>query len=93
VALGLISGALAGDRKATLDRDCAGVACPPSSESDVEAYNHFRTASIVGYVTGIAGLGGGAIILATMPRQPTDARKISTYVSPAGSGVVVGGTF
>jgi len=93
VVVGLITGAFAAERKQTLDRDCAGAACPPQSESDLLAYDRLRTTSIVGYVAGIAGIASGAVMFATMPKPPADARKVSAYVSPSPSGLVVAGTF
>jgi hypothetical protein len=92
LATGVVTGALALDRRATLDRNCNEAACPPGLETDLRAYDRLRTASLVGYVVGFVGAAGGVVLLATRPKE-SDAPRISASVSPAHSGLVVSGGF
>jgi len=76
VVVGIVSGALALERK-----------------SDLRAYRNLRTASTVGYVVGVAGLGTGAVMLATMPRESKTSTRVGGFVSPSYSGVALAGAF
>jgi len=93
VVVGIVSGALALERKSDLDRVCSDDACPPGAQSDLRAYRNLRTASTVGYVVGVAGLGTGAVMLATMPRESKTSTRVGGFVSPSYSGVALAGAF
>jgi hypothetical protein len=92
IAVGVVTGALALDRKATLDRACAGTTCPPSASSDLDSFHELRTASTIGYLVGVAGIATGTVIFATMPRRANSA-TLSPFVSPSHSGILVAGNF
>jgi hypothetical protein len=93
LATGIVTGALALGKKATLDRACDGPACPPGSEDDMRDYRRWRTASIVGYLVGAAGIAGGAVILATKPQSSGNATRIRATVSYGGPSVFLEGAF
>jgi hypothetical protein len=92
IVTGVVTGALALDRKATLDEACDGAACPPGFEDDVRDYRRLRTTSIVSYLVGLTGLAGGAVLLAVTPRSGESA-KLRAVVSPTGPRVVLEGSF
>jgi hypothetical protein len=86
---GLVTGLLALNRQAALDRTCRSDSCPPDAESDLSDYRRLRTVSWIGYVAGFVGVAGGVVLLASQPKS--DARKLSAVVSP--SGLVLSGDF
>jgi hypothetical protein len=92
LATGVVTGALALDRKATLDRACNGTTCPVEVQDDLTAYHRLRTVSFVGYVTGFIGTAGGIALLATRRKEPGSA-KVQAFVSASPAGVVVSGNF
>jgi hypothetical protein len=92
IATGIVTGAIALDRKAKLDEICAAAACPPGSEQDIRDYHHWRTASWVGYLVGLGGLASGAVIVAT--RRPSgDSTKLRASVSSGGPTFFLEGAF
>ncbi len=93
LATGIVSGALALERKSDLDRVCTDDACPPDAQSDLRAYRNLRTASTIGYVVGVAGLGTGAVMLAITPRERKVPAKLGGFVSPSYSGIALAGAF
>jgi hypothetical protein len=92
LATGVVTGALALDQKATLDRACNGLSCPPEVESDLSAYRRLRTVSFVGYIVGFVGMAGGVALLATHKKEPGPA-KLNASVSASPAGVVISGNF
>jgi hypothetical protein len=93
LATGIVSGAFALGKKAKLDQACDGPACPPGYEDDMRDYRSWRTASIVGYLVGVAGIAGGAVILASKPRASGNATRIRATVSYSGPSVFLEGAF
>jgi hypothetical protein len=93
IAAGLVTGAVALSKKSDLDASCNGPACPPGFEDDLADYRHFRTASIVSYIVGVAGIAGGAVILATKPKASPVAAQLRATVSYGGPNVVLEGAF
>jgi hypothetical protein len=89
---GIVTGAIAVDRKGKLDEACDGTACPPGYEQDIREYRHWRTASWVGYLVGLGGLAGGAVILAT-GHASSDSAKLRASVSQGGPTVFLEGAF
>jgi hypothetical protein len=92
ITTGVVTGALALDRKTTLDRACNGTTCPPAAESDLSAYRTFRTVSFIGYAAGLVGVGGGVALLLTRRKEP-ETSKLQASVSPSPSGFVLSGSF
>ena len=92
LATGIVTGALALGKKATLDQACDGPACPPGLEDDMRDYRRWRTVSIVGYLVGAAGIAGGAVILATKHPSGSGTRVRAT-VSYGGPSVFLEGAF
>jgi hypothetical protein len=72
VGVGAVTGLLAADRHASAELRCPGDRCVEGSAGadDVEAFRTLRTASIIGYVTGVIGIGVGTTLLLTAPPKP-----------------------
>jgi tetratricopeptide (TPR) repeat protein len=92
LATGVVAGALALDRKASLDRACQDAACPPDQEPELRDYRRLRTVSLVGYVVGFVGVAGGVVILASRPKGPSSSNFTAT-VGAGPSGLLVSGGF
>jgi hypothetical protein len=77
-----------------LDSDCTGGVCPPELADDAEKGRSFQALANVGLGVGVIGIGTGAVLLLTAPR---DARTASHRAHPrllVGPGsVTVKGTF
>jgi len=93
LAVGIVSGVLAVDRKSKLDELCSGSACPATAESTLQSYRDYKTASKVGYVAGFVGVATGAVLFAVAPRASPQRPQVGAFVSPSQSGVVVAGEF
>ncbi len=93
VIAGVVTSAVALSHKSKLDDVCNGTTCPPGYEDDVRDYHHWRDASIASYLVGVAGLAGGAVILATTPKRSGDSARLRASVSPSGPRLVFEGAF
>ena len=91
--LGVVTGALAVDRKAQLDELCNGQACPPLAEDTLRSYRNYNTVSTVGYVGGLVGLATGAILFAVTPRGSRTQPRLGAMISSTQTGLVVSGGF
>ena len=81
LVVGIVTGALAVDRKAKLDGMCTGNACPPAAEATLGSYRDYKTVSTVGYLVGLVGVGTGAVIWAVAPRPATRSAQVGVFVS------------
>jgi hypothetical protein len=90
---GIVSGAVMLGKDSTLERHCPNNSCPPAYQGDLDTFTTARTVSFIGYGVGIAGLGAGALLLLTAPREPRKAARatITPFIGPAAGGVT--GTF
>jgi hypothetical protein len=93
LAVGIVTGVLAVDRKAKLDEMCTEQACPPAAEATLASYRDYKTVSTVGYVAGFVGVATGAVLLAVTPRASARRPQVGAFVSSTQSGVVVAGDF
>jgi hypothetical protein len=88
--VGVTSGALAA-HQAAKPEPCEP-SCGPRFSSSVDPANGWRTVSITGYALGLAGLGTGAVLFATLPPARISA-QLGAFVSAAGLGLEVAGSF
>jgi hypothetical protein len=97
LAVGVVTGALAADRKTKLDEMCNGRACPPGAAPTLDSYDGYRTTSTVGYVAGFVGVATGTVLLVVSSggssTGSTRRTQVGTFVSPTQSGFVVQGGF
>jgi hypothetical protein len=93
VVLGVVTGALASDRKAQLDDLCNGQACPLVAEDTLRSYRSYKTVSTVGYVGGLVGIATGAILFAVLPRGSRSQPRLGAVISSTETGLVVSGGF
>jgi hypothetical protein len=96
IVTGIVTGAMAMGKKGTLDDACTDDRrCPPDSGGQIDTYNGLRTASTVGFVLGVVGLGGGAFILWQGARESKTRTaavpQINAYVGAGTLGM--GGSF
>ncbi len=88
LALGLIAGLMATSNHSTLESKCqpSTGACPPSAQSDLDAFHTMKTWSTAGYVVGLAALAGGAVLwLTAPPRQGSPIARV--WFGPGAAGV------
>ncbi|HZO13658.1 MAG TPA: tetratricopeptide repeat protein [Polyangiaceae bacterium] len=84
LAVGGITGGLAIDRRADLERDCGdALDCPPRRHDDVDSYNSLRIASAVGFYAGGAFAATG-IVLLVVSALDDDAERAWTPLFPLG---------
>ena len=81
VALGAISGAIAGHKYGELEPKCANHQCDPSDSSAVDSYTTFRTLSTVGFVAGGIVAAAGVTLLLTSPKSKA-APSVSLVLAP-----------
>jgi hypothetical protein len=89
LAVGLVAGIVGTSKHSTLVGECPGNACPSSAQGDLDSFRTLRTASTVGYVVGVLGIAGGAVLWLTAPSPSAPA--IGVRIGPASAGVT--GTF
>lgn len=78
---GVISGSVALARGKELDQYCPTPSeCPQSYRDKVDAQQTARTASIIGFAVGGAGLVAGVTLLLTAPKTPAPTNK--AYIEP-----------
>lgn len=92
LAVGIVSGVLAVNRKASLDEMCVDKACPAAADDTLRSYHDYKTVSTVGYVTGLVGAATGAVLLAVSPRA-SHLPQMGAFVSSTETGLVVAGDF
>jgi hypothetical protein len=86
IGLGVLAGIAAGSKHTTLEGECPGNGCPPSSQSELDSFHSLKTWSTVGYVVGIAGLAGAGVLLLTAPRAASGATA-RVWIGPASAGL------
>jgi hypothetical protein len=69
LAVGIGAGVHMMNEKAILDAACTEKGCPRSVEGDLASFRAARTASLIGYGAGIAGLGAGVALLLLAPSR------------------------
>ncbi|HEY4121847.1 MAG TPA: hypothetical protein VGM56_28470 [Byssovorax sp.] len=92
LAAGGVFAGLAASKRSSLDTSgCnSGHVCPPSAQSDVDAYNGARVGSTVGFIAGGVGVAAaGVLFFVLRPSAPASAS--SFVVRPTANGV--GGEF
>jgi hypothetical protein len=90
VVVGATTGLMAAERKARLDDACPDHACPESAAADLDAYSSLRTASVISYGIGAAGVVTGVVLLLTQRRE---VAVPSTALSVAAADIQVGPRF
>lgn len=80
VLLGAITGILAIGKHGDLEGQCPGGVCPNNRESDVDSYKTMGTLSTVGFIVGAVGIGAGAVLWFTAPKESA-AAKGSRYAT------------
>ena len=93
LVVGIVTGALAVDRKAKLDEMCTGNACPPAAEATLGSYRDYKTVSTVGYLVGLVGVATGGVLWAVAPRPAARSAQVGVFVSSTETGLVVAGGF
>jgi hypothetical protein len=82
LTVGLVSGVLMLDAKESLDAVCHPT-CPPESRADLDRFRTMRTISAAGYITGVIGLGIGAVVLFAPDRKagPRQESRLEVLLS------------
>jgi hypothetical protein len=97
VVLGSVFGILALNMKSKLNGECpTKTTCPPPDQSDITALSTRATVSTIGFSVGVAGVGLGAVLLATShgAEKPAAAGATARVVPWIGLGAAgVRGTF
>lgn len=98
---GLVTGAATGIAavalRGALAGECTGNRCPTALRSDVNRYDTLRTASVIGFIVGGAGLAAGVSTLVFAPSARNEGRprasgpRILPWIGPTSGGV--GGAF
>ncbi|MGK3960751.1 type IV pilus biogenesis/stability protein PilW [Sorangium sp. So ce1667] len=90
LAVGGVTGALAMERKAVVDKSCAGTACNHEGKTAADAMKALGLASTIAFGVGIAGVGGAAVLLLTEPKATSAGASSGAWlaagVAPVGSG-------
>lgn len=83
LAAGTVTGIVALNHKASLDRHCSP-GCPPNMSSDLDAFRWNRTLSYVGFGVGLAAAGAGGYLLL---HQSDSGERVGALVLPGGAAV------
>jgi hypothetical protein len=83
--VGLLTGVMALNDKATLDKAC-NPGCPLSKESTLQGYRRERNLSYVGFALGAAALAGGTYLVLTHP-----SRHVGLAIGPG--SIAMAGSF
>jgi hypothetical protein len=87
VGLGVATGLMATARHSSAEDACPDQKCPPGSSGmdDVDAFRTLRTVSTIGYIVGVVGVGAGATLWLTAPKN--DGVAIAPTIGPLSAGV------
>jgi hypothetical protein len=88
LALGIVAGLTASSRNSTLQKECPGNVCPPTAQSDIDAFHTWRDWSTAGYVLAGVGLAGAVVLWVTAPRSSTHDTSIELRLGPRGADLV-----
>lgn len=86
IGVGVVAGLVALGDKDSLSKACKNGKCPPTQQSNVNAYNTMGTLSTVGFVVGGLALAGGIVLIVTAPKDPK-AAFVSPYLAPGEAGL------
>lgn len=88
--VGLVTGVTAGmvmvGKKGQLNGACPNNVCPPSAHADLDGFRTARSVSTVGYTVSVVGLGLGALLVISAPKQTTNAH-LTAFVGPSEAGL------
>jgi hypothetical protein len=92
LVLGGVTGAIALGKHGDLDSQCPDGKCPDEVKGDVDGYKAMGMLSTVGFIVGAVGVGAGAVLWFTAPKeQPAAARggdfTWHPYLTAGGGGV------
>ncbi len=87
IGVGAVAGLVALGDKDSLAKACKNGKCPPTQQSNVNAYNTMGTLSTVGFVVGGLALAGGIVLIVTAPKDPK-AAFVSPYLAPGEAGLL-----
>ncbi|MGO9838726.1 MAG: hypothetical protein ACLP1X_31490 [Polyangiaceae bacterium] len=88
--VGFGAGVAATSKHDALASECPGGVCPPSAQGNVDSFHSLRTWSTVGYVFGVLGLAGGAVLWFAIP---SDQGRLAPRAWIAPGRVGVAGSF
>jgi hypothetical protein len=86
LGVGIGAGVASTSSHSSLVNNCKGNDCPPSEQSDLDAFHSMRTVSTIGYVIGGAGLIGAAVLFFTAPRE-APATGAAIWLGPGVGGL------
>jgi len=89
LAVGVITGLMAGSSHSSLTNECNGNSCPTSAQSDLDSFHSMKTISTIGYVVGAVGLIGAGVLYFTTGK--TSAPTTGVWIGPTSVGL--GGRF
>jgi len=90
ISVGVTTWILALDKGADLEATCPDRTCDPTPENmdTLDAYESFRTATVVSLIAGGVALGAGIVILVTAPsRNAPRARAIEPWIGAGSMGI------
>jgi hypothetical protein len=87
LTIGAVFGVSALSKNSTLEGECGNRVCSPRYQSDVDSFNHARTASDIAYVVGFVAAGGGAILWLLSPSTAPQRPAAHLRLGPASIGV------
>jgi hypothetical protein len=91
LTVGIATGIVATSQHGTLVSDCNGYDCGAAVQGTLNSFRALRTWSTVGYVVGVVGAAGGAVLWFNAPTAPPDSPAASLWLGPGSAGV--GGRF
>jgi hypothetical protein len=88
LTLGVIAGLVAGGKHSTLEGECNNTAgtCTPAYANELDSFHTWRTLSTAGYIVGVLGVAGGAVLWFTAPKAPS-TMTAHVWLGPASAGV------
>ncbi|MGO9835624.1 MAG: hypothetical protein ACLP1X_15570, partial [Polyangiaceae bacterium] len=87
LAVGVITGLVAGSKHSTLAGECDNAAgtCAPQYAGDLDSFHSWRTVSTIGYVVGALGVAGGAALWFMAPKATTTTARM--WLGPGSAGI------
>jgi hypothetical protein len=73
IVVGAVTGFLAIGKHSDLADACPGGKCTSDKQSDIDSYKTMGTISTVGFIVGVVGLGAGAVLWFTAPKESASA--------------------